>query len=395
MDTRLHPLLDRYLLGQLTEEERSELAALLEQAPEQAAFGELVQQQLAAGYAIPEQPMAATEDKIVAGVLAKIRPNVHRLPAVQRRFRGWAVAAAILLLIAGSYAWFRYQSIQPVITAKQQPQIDVAPGREGAILTLEDGRQVVLDSLGNGEVASQNGTRVVFRNGQLVYDPSQMQKGQMAFNTMSTPKGRQFSLVLPDGTKVWLNAASSIRFPVAFTGKDRQVEIKGEAYFEVAAATRPFKVKLNAETEIQVLGTHFNINSYEEEANSNTTLLEGSVRVVSNGQSALLQPGQQAVVPGKQQAGGAKINIVKNADLLKVMAWRNGVFDFQDASLTEVMRQLERWYDIEVVYEGVAPKLEFIGKMGRDLPLSDVLKGLEMNNVHFRIEAGRRVIVLP
>lgn len=314
-----------------------------------------------------------------------------------------AAAAVVLLMLAGAAVWFNRKPVVHAVTAHAHKEVsnDIAPGMAGAILTLDDGRKVVLDSAGNGVIATQSGARIVLKNGELVYDASGKGSVTTVYNTMSTPKGRQFRLVLPDGTQVWLNAASSLRYPVIFTGRERMVEVTGEAYFEVAKVTdpvtgerTPFKVKVNNNTSVEVLGTHFNINSYEEEANISTTLLEGSVRLHNNGNTALLKPGQQALIAlnGVPQK---KIAIVEHADVDKVMAWKNGVFNFQDATLDEVMRQLERWYNIEVVYERGIPKQEFIGKMGRDLPLSDVLRGLEMSKVHFRLEQGRRVVVLP
>jgi ferric-dicitrate binding protein FerR (iron transport regulator) len=245
--------------------------------------------------------------------------------------------------------------------------------------------------LKNGLITTQNGTKVMLRNGQLVYDADQLSANRTVYNIMSTPKGRQFQLVLPDGSQVWLNAASSIRYPTSFTGKDRRVEITGEAYFEVAHnPSVPFKVEVNKQSEVTVLGTHFNINSYENEESVSTTLLEGSVQVKNQAGMIVLKPGQQAKVTGLD-----KINVLSNVNLDKVMAWKNGVFNFEDATLQEVMRQLERWYDIDVVYEKNIPKLEFFGKMGKDLSLAAVLSGLEKSNVHFRMEEGRRLVVLP
>jgi ferric-dicitrate binding protein FerR (iron transport regulator) len=304
--------------------------------------------------------------------------------------RWWMAAAAVLLLSAGSYLWRMNRSSQPVAQSKAPAaHIDVAPGKQGAILTLADGRTVVLDSMGNGVIATQNGSKVLLKNGQLAYHKEGTATTEAAYNTVTTPKGRQFQVALPDGTRVWLNAASSLRYPTLFTGKERKVEITGEAYFEVAAnPAMPFRVKVNKTTDIEVLGTQFNINSYTDEANMNATLLEGSVQVVRDGEKALLHPGQQAQVSGQ-------IKIVSNVNVEKVVAWKNGVFDFQDANLEEVMRQLERWYDIDVIYKKGIPKLEFIGKMGRDLSLSAVLNGLQMSKVHFRLEEGRRLIVLP
>lgn len=322
-----------------------------------------------------------------------------RLPAILGRNRRtipiWvrysSAAAAVLLMAAAIY--LSRQKSKPADLAKTTVKAiqDIAPGRQGAILTLSDGRTMTLDSLGNGVVATQNGSKIILNNGRLAYSESPAAAtGTVAYNTTSTPKGRQFQLTLPDGTKVWLNAASSLRYPIAFTGAQRQVDVTGEAYFEVAPdPQKPFFVNINETTRIQVLGTHFNINAYTDEAAINTTLLEGSVAVISNREKTVLKPGQQARVKAAQPI------VVSNADTEKVIAWKNGIFDFQNARLEEVMRQLERWYDIDVVYEKGIPSIEFIGKMGRDLSLSEVLGGLQLSKVHFRLEAGRRLVVLP
>lgn len=317
---------------------------------------------------------------------------------------GWLrYAAAFIIILFGVAIYFRVfnKPSQQMTGARPVPsKTNIEPGKEGAVLTLADGSIIVLDSLGNGLITTQNGSKVLLDNGQLAYNTNGTAGSDMAFNTMTTPKGRQFRVLLSDGTKVWLNAASSLHYPAVFTGKGRMVAVTGEAYFEVAKNTDPstglpvpFHVKVNDKTQVEVLGTHFNINSYKDEASINTTLLEGSVRILNGYEKALLQPGQQAQV-GHYDASATRIKILNDANVEKVMAWKNGLFNFQDASLEEVMRQLERWYDIEVVYEKDIPKLEFIGKMGRDLSLADVLRGLEMSKVHFRIE-DRRVVVLP
>jgi ferric-dicitrate binding protein FerR (iron transport regulator) len=212
-------------------------------------------------------------------------------------------------------------------------------------------------------------------------------------------------VVLPDGTKVWLNAASSLRYPTAFSGKKRQIAITGEAYFEVAKdKAKPFFIKINNEAVIEVLGTNFNVNAYEDEASINTTLLEGSIRVEALGtlrgrpagrNAVILQPGQQGQIAAGQKTGQRQIKVIKDADIEKVMAWKNGAFNFNNASLEEVMRQLERWYDIQVVYENGIPDIHFGGELSRGVSLADLIKALKDSEIHFRIEEGRRLVVLP
>ncbi len=329
--------------------------------------------------------------------------------------RYWAAAVVVLLLmVTGAYLWFPNSREQAVTSVFREIPTDIEPGREGAILILADGTQVVLDSLGNGLIATQNGTRVVLQDGQLAYDPTGKAAESIVYNTMSTPKGRQFNLRLPDGTRVWLNSASSLRYPTAFSGKERRVEITGEAYFEVVRNTKqPFRVSVAGQMEVEVLGTSFNVDAYENEERINTTLLEGSLKVMDGqntqpGMEAVLKPGQQAQLLIDQKAGqrdGAALSEdattakggidVVNADINKVMAWKNGAFNFENASLVEVMRQLERWYDIEVVYEKDIPDIHFVGKMSRDVSLAELIKGLEGLEIHFRIEEGRKLVVMP
>ncbi|HEY4287768.1 MAG TPA: FecR domain-containing protein [Puia sp.] len=301
----------------------------------------------------------------------------------------WRYAAAIVILCAGGYLWTIKKPVSQKPENKPVLVANALPGKNGAILTLAGGRQVVLDSLGNGVIAEQGKTRVVVRNNQLVYSTS-ARPNEIMYNTMTTPKGRQFQLVLPDGSHIWLNAASSITYPVS-AGNDRTVSITGEAYFEVAQdKSRPFHVKANG-MEVEVLGTHFNINSYADEGSIRTTLLEGSVRVIDGAEHAVLKPGQQAVVVSGNQA---KISLDASPDIESVIAWKNGKFQFSKASLAEVMRQLSRWYDVEVVIQGNVGQKNFGGEMQRDLNLSDVLEGFKDVGVHFRIE-GKKLIVMP
>lgn len=317
-------------------------------------------------------------------VILPVKSRVHFLQ------RYWWAAACIILLTAGAYYLSR-QTQQPVMV-NRAPVKDVAPGGNRAVLTLSDGSEITLDSAGNGVLAQQGNTRITkLNNGQLAYSGSGNPEGKVLYNTMSTPLGGQYQLILPDGTGVWLNAASSISYPTAFTGNKRNVTVTGEAYFEVVKNEKmPFRVKAG-NTTIDVLGTHFNINAYKDEASINTTLLEGAVRVNVSQQQQQLRPGQQARVP----ANGTSIQVVDHADISEVMAWKAGFFSFNDADLPTVMRQLSRWYNVEVKYEGNIPQRVFTGEIGRNLTLSQVLKGLTKTRIKYRIENGNRIVIQP
>jgi ferric-dicitrate binding protein FerR (iron transport regulator) len=298
----------------------------------------------------------------------------------------WAAAACILLLGTGTGIFFSLQKKAPVIV-HQVPaggKEDVLPGNNKATLTLGDGSIVSLDSTGN-QVIQQGNTAIRQNKGALEYHTPGANAG-ISYNTLTTPRGGQFQVLLPDGTKVWLNAASSIRYPTAFAGNERKVEVTGEAYFEVAAnATAPFRVAIGNRAAVEVLGTHFNINAYPEESSVQTTLLEGRVKV----NAALLLPGEQASL----DAAG-KISIKKEVDVAQVIAWKDGWFQFHLSSLPDVMRQISRWYDVEVIYQGNIPGKSFEGRIQRDLTLTQMLKILEKNQVHFKL-TGRKIEVLP
>jgi transmembrane sensor len=382
-------LIDRYLSEQCTPQEIQTLSQLLVDPMYVDQLGKYMDKQLM------ESTVSASDyPEVVERLKHRIEKEISAEKKIYRfsarTIVRWTAVAAIFILVATvGFEW---------ITKKNNPTLNgsneisssqkIEPGKEGAILTLSDNRTILLDSAGNGLIATENGSKIEMNNGQVIYNASEAT--EVTYNTMTTPKGRQFRLVLPDGTRAWLNAASSLRYPTAFRGNERKVEVTGEVYFEVAKnKAMPFRVGVNKDMQVVVLGTHFNVNSYSNEASINTTLLEGSVQIANKDQKVILKPGQQAQInPGK------KINVVNDVNFKKVMAWKDGVFDFNNASLQEVMRQLERWYDIEVVYEKGVPDIEFVGRMGRDLSLSDVLKGLKLSEVHFRLE-GRKLIVMP
>jgi transmembrane sensor len=330
--------------------------------------------------------------------------NEDRIIETKPRHK-WQIpaAAAVLLIFAITYLVTNRTTTKNVIVRNISPKPilknDVAPGGNKAILTLADGSSIVLDSASNGTLGQQGNIKIIkLDNGLLAYSVNgkQLTENDEAFyNTISTPRGGQYQITLADGTMVWLNAASSIRFPVLFTGTQRKVEITGEVYFEVAKnKTMPFKVKATS-SEIEVLGTHFNVNAYEDEATTKTTLLEGSIKVsttsfVSNTQTIkFLQPGQQA-----SSSNDGKINILSNADLEETMAWKNGRFQFKSADLKLMLRQIARWYDVDVEYRGNVD-LHFTGQLTRNENVSKVFEKLALTNeVHFKIE-GRRIIVTP
>lgn len=387
------PLLQKLLIGEtLSGEELALLEAWKDRSAENRALFErlenpaAVQEMLKAWHAIEKNRELNKQRAMnrISELVSTPAPAVHQVHFLKRRSFRYA-AAVLLLLSAGTYFWSLNKGTeQPPASAN----IVIEPGREGAVLTLADGSKVVLDSLGNGVVANQGGVQVLLQNGQLAYDGSSK---EIAFNTITTPKGRQFRLQLPDGSKVWLNAASAIKYPTVFTGRERLVELEGEAYFEVTKnAAMPFKVAAR-DAQVEVLGTSFNINAYRNESVIRTTLLDGVVRLNAYQQSQMLKPGQQAVA----KPAGERLEVVNNADLDKVMAWKNGLFNFEDASLEEVMRQLERWYDIEVTYAKGIPPIRFGGEINRQNTLQDVLQILEKSNVHFRFEESRKLVVIP
>lgn len=308
-----------------------------------------------------------------------------------------AVAAAIIgVIVLGSFLLFRSGSKKEIA---QSPAInrnndDVSPGSNKAILTLVDGTSIVLDSANNGMLANQGSTKVIKLDGKLTYNSQAIGKpGEVQYNTISTPRGGQYQIELPDGSRVWLNSSSSLRFPIIFKGNERRVEITGEAYFEVASVYKndrqkmPFIVRIN-DAEVQVLGTHFNIMAYDDEAALKTTLLEGSVKFVKEGSYSMLKPGEQS-----QLTKDGKIKVVNDVDVNEVVAWKNGMFVFNYADIGSIMRQLSRWYDVEIGYEGSIPEGHYSGSISKKVNVSGVLKILELGGIKSRVE-GKKIIVM-
>lgn len=309
--------------------------------------------------------------------------------------RTWYATAAMAILVLSSALYFlNFNKTESalVVTKPERFKNDVLPGSNKAVLTLDDGSQINLDEAQEGVLANDNNIAIKKTGeGQLEYSSGENLVTTVKYNTLSTPMGGQYQLALPDGSKVWLNSGSSIRYPIAFTGSERVIELKGEAYFEIAKNKKmPFIVRTNNSMDIKVLGTQFNVMAYENEKNVNTTLIEGSVEVLKESGITLLEPGQAAVL----NKGTGKIK-VSNVDVEEAIAWKNGYFIFPNENIESIMRKVSRWYNIDVTYEGNLSNKDFVGTISRDKKISEILKMLELTGaVHFRIE-GRRITVMP
>lgn len=348
---------------------------------------------------IAKQPVDTPYDSIL---LQNIHKQIHQeesgasgkvVSIHKTKIKWWMAAAVILVLFASGYFFLNRSTSNKSFVAQNNPASvnDIAPGGNKAVLTLADGSTIVLDSAQNGILASQGNVKVIkLVNGKLAYQPSTFNlQSSTQYNTISTPLGGKYQLDLADGSKVWLNSLSSIRFPTVFNGKERIVEITGEAYFEVAHnKEKPFEVK-HGDVTVQVLGTHFDVKTYSDAPSLKVTLLQGAVKVNKGNNEALLSPGWQADI-----RSSGNININKDVNLEEVMAWKNGKFVFDRADIQTVMRRLSRWYKMDVAYQGNITA-HFGGSVSMDVPISKVFEMLEMTGgVKFQIN-GQNVTVLP
>lgn len=336
--------------------------------------------------------------QIAEGIKAQIsaveQEEIKTVPLFVK-YKWLAIAAVFVMVSSLSLLFFNQENTkQQVVAVKTKPvKNTIVPGSNNAILTLSNGNQISLNDKENGVLASQSGVIITKnKDGQLQYQIKA--DAPAGINTISTPRGGQYQLILVDGTKVWLNAASSITFPTQFNGSERKVEIIGEAYFEVAKnANKPFKVKSKNQI-IEVLGTHFNVNTYDDEVADKTTLLEGSVSIskVTNGKvqttgSKILKPGQQASVSVNQ----SQITVAL-ADEDEAVAWKNGYFKFNKADIQSIMRQVSRWYNVDVEYKGEMNQDLFVGKINRSEHVEEVLSILERSKINVAIK-GRTIII--
>ncbi|TKC58551.1 FecR family protein [Pedobacter hiemivivus] len=373
MEKDARELLLKYHQGQATAEEKARLENWLHNYNAEIEHG-LSDEQLELAH---EQNWAA------------IKPNTSK-PSIPL-WKKLSVAASILLCLG--LAFYFYPAVRPTPFAQTAKTNPIAPGGNKAFLTLSNGQKISLTDATNGKLAEQSGIQITkTATGMLVYQLTDQPNpsGKTSYNTIETPKGGQYQLILPDGSKVWLNAASTLTFPTSFASlKTRKVELIGEAYFEIAKnKTSPFIVK-SAKQEVKVLGTHFNINSYADEQSTTTTLLEGSVNILSlnKAENVILKPGQQSTL-NNNRISIAEINTEE------AIAWKNGLFIFNDENIKSIMKKIARWYDVEITFKGNMDHISFVGNYARNKNLESLLENIELTEkVHFKIE-GRRIEVI-
>jgi ferric-dicitrate binding protein FerR (iron transport regulator) len=336
----------------------------------------------------------------------KKQMDTPKAPVIMLIKKNWLKLAVAAILLIGTFSVYNLvinkDSVgNQTVKTKILPKQDIIPGGNKAILTLADGSQIILDSADNGSITNQGNATVIKLDGQLTYNSTGADGNTQAmFNSISTPRGGQYLLILADGSKVWLNAASSLKFPTIFVGTERTVELTGEAYFEIAPLSpkggqkMPFKVTMAGKGEVEVLGTHFNINSYSDEAAVKTTLLEGKVKVTALSNLVSKTPDIQFLTVGQQALINTmgKITLNKDVDIDAEVAWKNGTFNFNSQNIKSILRQIGRWYDVDITYNGNVSNETFSGIVSRNSNLSQVLKIMEMAGVNFKIE-GKTIVV--
>lgn len=375
---RINALIAKYFDGTITDEERAELMRSYDLQSDQDI------EWMADSLYEPD----LIKQRMLLNIREEIFPkNVRRKNRPLYQFI-YTAAALFIITAAG---WLFFRAPEKLVTAEQQTQTaKIKPGSNKAVLTLASGGQIVLDHIRPGKMVDKDGVRILkTKEGQVVFTVIANASKTPQLSTISTPKGGQYEVVLPDGTKVWLNSASSIQFPTAFTGKERRVSLQGEAYFEVAKnKAMPFKVKTDFQ-EIEVLGTHFNVMAYDNESSIKTTLLEGSVKVFSKDGGALLKPGQQAELNKSNRRLA-----VQEVSTKAAVAWKNGIFMFAHEDMRSILNKISRWYDVEIIYKNTSTDHRYSGNISRFDEVTEVLKTMEMTGtVHFEIK-GRRIYVM-
>jgi ferric-dicitrate binding protein FerR (iron transport regulator) len=390
-EERFQILLEQYVTNMMDKEEQNGFISLLNDPYYRGIFEKVMEEEWNLGKY--EEPGNEEIGQLIEQhVMEKIRGGkvvpITRRPIIWMRKA--AAVAIVLIVMTGLYYLINFNSHREDtrITAKENFSNEVKPGVDKAMLTLSNNERIMLDSSGKGTLANEGGTSLENLAGMLSYQVVG-KTTEALFNTINTPRGGQYQVRLSDGTRVWLNAASSMRFPSAFPKNERAVELSGEAYFEVAHdAKKPFRVLVDG-MRVEVLGTHFNINAYKDEGLSKATLVQGKIRISKDEASAVLNPGQQARINAANE-----LSVVKDADTKEALAWKNGYFQFNNAEIETVMKQLARWYDVDVVYAGVIPQGQINGEIPRTTTADKVIQILEASGVHAKLE-GRKITVKP
>jgi hypothetical protein len=388
MDTqRISDLLEKLVTGTITLSEERELDAW---------YSECIQSDLMEGAdvrALNKREKKRLRRKIYTAlskqVDGKTPGKVVPFYPKQTFTRKIAVVAFVLILALGGLLVYNNTGVKKpaVYVSKDIPKQDIVPGHNGATLHLSNGKTIDLDTAKDGVIADQNGVQIVKKNGKLNYVGK---TDDVIYNDIVTTRGQQWQLELSDGTKVWLNAASSIHYPLSFKGKERIVKITGEAYFEVVHnEAQPFKIQVG-NIQIEDIGTELNVNAYTDEPSLKTTLVNGSIKVSTGNESKLLTPGQQAITLKENNS----IQVKKEVNVDEVISWKNGQIQFENESLQTIMRQISRWYDVDITYDGDIPHKIFTGAISRKSDLSELLRILKFEGVHFTLE-GRTIVVKP
>jgi len=382
---RLQEIANKFLNGKISDAEQAEFDAWFNQIETNDIF-------------VPES-VASSQEEHRQIILNRIHEKINQYEKGNRVRRMWLRVAAAVILMMLSFGLFKIFNKQISYQHTLSKLKSVTPGGNNAILTLANGKQIVLNNSRNGLLVNLGNITVSkANNGQVIYKVIGSAKNtlRVSYNTITTPNGGQYEVILPDGSKVWINSSSSLKYPTQFTGKERDVELNGEGYFEVAKnKLMPFKVSSHGQT-VEVLGTHFNINAYTDEPGIKTTLLEGSVKVTAMGteKPQLLIPGQQAIF----NKGGI---MVSDADTAQAVAWKNGLFYFKDADVASIMRLLARWYNLKIDINGQLPERKFSGKIYKNLNAAQVLQIINYSAINYKVEeptdgkSAKRLIITP
>ncbi|MGN6298975.1 MAG: FecR family protein [Ginsengibacter sp.] len=384
---RISELLEKLIVGTISLSEKGELNAW---------YNEYNQSNLVEGadmHVLDKREKKKLRRKIYKTLLKQINGKAPGkvLPFYPKQtfIRKIAVAAVFLIVAAGGLLVYNDIRVKKpsVYVSKDISKQEITPGHNGATLHLSNGKTIDLDTAKDGVIADQNGVQIVKKNGKLNYVGK---ADDVIYNDIVTSRGQQWQLELSDGTKVWLNAASSIHYPLSFKGKERIVKITGEAYFEVVHnKAQPFKIQVG-NIQIEDIGTELNVNAYTDEPSLKTTLINGSIKVSTANETRFLTPGQQAITLKDNNS----IEVKKEVNVDEVISWKNGQIQFENESLQTIMRQISRWYDVDITYDGDIPRKIFTGAISKKSDLSELLKILKFEGVHFTLE-GRTIVVKP